>query len=138
MRDDIPAYGFGVVTDLDPGETEDRLRAALAEEGFGILTEIDVAATLKEKLGVEWNPYRILGACNPQLAHRALETEVDIGLLLPCNVTIYRQGDATAVRVMEPGIMAELTGNPELEPIAVEARRRLERALATIPAMGTD
>ena len=127
-------YGFGVVTDLDPAEAEARLRDALAEEGFGILTEIDVSATLKEKLGVEWAPYRILGACNPQLAHRALESEEAIGLLLPCNVIVYRKGDATAIEVLEPRLMVELTGNPDLVAIADDARSRLERALAAIPS----
>ncbi len=127
-------YGFGVVTDLEPAEAEARLRDALAEEGFGILTEIDVSATLKEKLGVEWAPYRILGACNPQLAHRALESEEAIGLLLPCNVIVYRKGDATAIEVLEPRLMVELTGNPDLVAIADDARSRLERALAAIPS----
>ena len=79
-------YGFGVTSDLTMEEAEKRLRDALAGEGFGILTEIDVAATMKQKLGEEWPPHRILGACNPQLAHQALRAEESLGLLLPCNV----------------------------------------------------
>ncbi len=126
-------YGFGLTTDLEPAEAEERLRAALAEQGFGILTEIDVAETLASKLGVERPSYRILGACNPELANQALEIEEDIGLLLPCNIIVYRQDDATAVRALEPRLMASVTGNRELGPIAEEARERLERALATIP-----
>ena len=134
MTEVTPRYGFGVLTDMEPEAAEARLRTALAAEGFGILTEIDVAATLKEKLGVDWVPYRILGACNPGLAHRALGNEEDVGLLLPCNVIVYRRGDVTAVRVLEPRLMADLTGNPELGPIAEEARERLERALEALPA----
>lgn len=133
MEDATTDYGFGIITDLEPEEAEARLRAALTEEGFGVLTEIDVTSTLKEKLGVEWVPYRILGACNPQLAHKALEAEEAIGLLLPCNVIVYRAAEGTAVRVLEPELMAQVTANPALEPIATEARERLERALATLP-----
>ncbi|HSL26736.1 MAG TPA: DUF302 domain-containing protein [Acidimicrobiia bacterium] len=123
------AYGFGIATDLSMEEADQRLREALAGEGFGILTEIDVAATLKAKLGVEWPPYRILGACNPHLAHQALVAEQSVGLLLPCNVVLRRNGDVTIVEVLEPAMMAEVTANPALEPIAIEARLRLQRAL---------
>jgi uncharacterized protein (DUF302 family) len=123
------AYGFGIATDLSMEEADRRLREALAGEGFGILTEIDVAATLKAKLGVEWPPYRILGACNPHLAHQALVAEQSVGLLLPCNVVLRRNGDVTIVEVLEPAMMAEVTANPALEPIAIEARLRLQRAL---------
>ena len=138
MTEVTSGYGFGVLTDLEPEEAEARLRHALTAEGFGILTEIDAAATLKEKLNVDWVPYRILGACNPGLAYRALQSEEDVGLLLPCNVIVYRRGDLTAVRVLEPRLMADLTGNPELGPIAEEARERLERALAALPARSAE
>jgi len=126
------------VTDLEPDEAESRLRAALAEEGFGILTEIDVSATLKQKLDVDWVPYRILGACNPTLAYQALGREESIGLLLPCNVVVYRRGPGTAVEILDPSLMVELTGNPELEAVAAEARSRLERALSTLPSKPSD
>ena len=129
-------YGFGVDTDLDPEEAETRIREALAEEGFGILTEIDVSATLYAKLGIDWPPYRILGACNPQLAHQALSQEADIGLLLPCNVIVARRGDTTAVRILEPSLMVQLANAPGLTEIAAEARRRLSRALASLPTRG--
>ena len=128
------SYGFGVETDLDPAQAEARMREALAEEGFGILTEIDVAAVLKNKLDVDVDPYRILGACNPQLAHKALSSEQSIGLLLPCNVIIYQKGRRSVIEVLEPNLMAELTANPDLEVIAEDAHARLEHALARVEA----
>lgn len=125
-------YGFGIETTLSPEEAEARMRSALADEGFGILTEIDVAATLKNKLDVTFKPYRILGACNPQLAHQALTAEQSIGLLLPCNVIVYETDEGSAIEVLEPNLMAELTTNSHLEELAKDARGRLERALARI------
>ena len=122
-------YGFGMETDLDPAEAETRMKEALADEGFGILTEIDVAATLKTKLDIDVDPYRILGACNPQLAHKALSSEQSIGLLLPCNVIIYAKGEGSVIEVLEPNLMAELTANPDLREIAEDAHARLARAL---------
>lgn len=129
-------YGFGIQTDMSPAEAEQKIREALAEEGFGILTEIDVAATLKDKLDLDVAPYRILGACNPQLAHQALSVEQDIGLLLPCNVVIYESGSGSIIQVLDPDLMADLTGNPELQVIADDARGRLERALANVQGVG--
>ena len=128
-------YGFGMSTDLSMEDAEQRLREALADEGFGILTEIDVAATLRQKLGEEWPPYRILGACNPSLALRALQVEESIGLLLPCNVVLRREGDVTIVEMMEPSIMSDVTANPLLAPLTEEARLRLRRALEVLPAI---
>lgn len=128
------SYGFGVETDLHPAQAEARMREALAEEGFGILTEIDVAATLKNKLDVDVDPYRILGACNPELAYKALSSEQSIGLLLPCNVIVYKKGQGSVIEVLEPNLMAELTANPDLEEIAEDAHARLERALARVEA----
>ena len=126
-------YGMATSTSLSPDEAEAQIRSALQEEGFGVLTEIDVAATLKEKVGVERGPYKILGACNPTLAARAIDTEEDIGLLLPCNVVVYESGGRTVVAAMEPLTMVKLTSNPELKDIAQEARDRLDRALSALP-----
>lgn len=127
-------YGMVVTTSQPMEEAEAALRASLASEGFGILTEIDVAATLKEKLGVERAPYKILGACNPPLANRGLEAEDDLGLLLPCNVVVYVKGNETVIAALEPQLMAEITDNPELQDVATEARGRLEKALARLEA----
>jgi uncharacterized protein (DUF302 family) len=110
-------------------DAEAAIRESLASEGFGILTEIDVAATLKEKLGVERTPYKILGACNPPLANRGLEVEEDLGLLLPCNVVVYVKGDETVIAALEPQLMADISNNPELQDVASEARGRLQKAL---------
>ena len=129
-------YGFGIQTDMSPAEAEQKIREALAEEGFGILTEIDVAVTLKNKLDLDVAPYRILGACNPQLAHQALSVEQDIGLLLPCNVVIYESGSGSIIQVLDPDLMADLTGNPEVQVIADDARGRLKRALANVQGVG--
>lgn len=125
-------YGMKTTTSEPMAETEDRVREALAEEGFGVLTEIDVAQTLKTKLGLDHRPYRILGACNPQLAAEALGNEIDVGLLLPCNVVIYENGEDTVVTALDPSMMVEMTGNPALESIATEARVRLERVIDAV------
>jgi uncharacterized protein (DUF302 family) len=131
---DEGAYGISATVDADFDVAEKEIRAALVAEGFGVLTEIDVAATLKEKLGVDWTPYRILGACNPPLAHRALQAEEEVGLLLPCNVILYRRGQRTVVAALDPLKMMDLAGNSALKPVAEEARTRLERALARLEA----
>jgi uncharacterized protein (DUF302 family) len=105
-------------------------RAALAEQGFGILTEIDVAATMKTKLDVDMGPYLILGACNPPLAHQAINLENSIGLLLPCNVVVRTLDDThTLVEAMNPDVMVSATGNPALGDVAHQARQRLTAAL---------
>jgi uncharacterized protein (DUF302 family) len=127
-------YGFGVETTLSPEEAESKIREALADEGFGILTEIDVASTLKNKLDIDVAPYRILGACNPQLAYQALTAEHSIGLLLPCNVIVYEREDGSAIEILEPNLMAELTDNSHLRELAGDAKTRLERALAKVEA----
>lgn len=130
--------GYEMKTTVDaPFEaTDGRVREALAAEGFGVLTEIDVRETLRKKLDVEFRPYRILGACNPPLAHQALSAETDIGLLLPCNVILY-EGDApgtTVVAALDPVVQLGLTGRDDLEPLAAEVRARMERVLKVVSA----
>lgn len=129
---DITRYGIGVATRLGIDEAEAAVRAALSEQGFSILTEIDVAATLEAKLGVAREPYRILGACNPHLASRALAIDPQVGLLLPCNVIIHQTAEGTRVEVIEPSIMAELVADPAMAGVAEEARRRLVDALGAL------
>lgn len=113
-----------------------RTREALSAEGFGILSEIDVRATLRKKLQVEFRPYTILGACNPPLAHRALEAERDIGVLLPCNVVVYEGDDAghSVVSAVDPEVSLGRVGNSELAPLAMEVKQRLGRVLDAIGA----
>ena len=125
-------YGTTITTALGFDAAVARTREALAEQGFGVLTEIDVQATLKAKLDLDMEPYLILGACNPQLAHRALEVERDIGLLLPCNVVVRRAGDRTLVQALDPQVMVSLPGLPALQPVADEAGRRLNVALQAV------
>ena len=126
------SYTFG--TRL-PGSVDDvrpRVEAALKGEGFGVLTTIDVQATMKAKLGVEWPPFLILGACNPPLAHRALEADPSVGALLPCNVVLRQDGPETIVEAMDPLAVLGIVENPAMMPIAEEAKARLERAIATL------
>jgi uncharacterized protein (DUF302 family) len=125
-------YGIAVTTDLSVADAEEAVRSALAEEGFGVLTEIDVAATLKKKLDLDRRPYKILGACNPVLASKALEADEHVGLLLPCNVIVYETAEGTAVEALEPSIMSQMIEDEAIRPIAEEARERLTRALATV------
>ena len=127
------SYAFGKTVTSTHADTILTATDALAAEGFGVLTTIDVAATLKKKLGKETRPYVILGACNPQFAHRALEAEPEIGTLLPCNVVVREQDDgATRVDIMDPSAVLQLAGRPDIAPIAREVRQRLERVLAAI------
>ena len=115
--------------------TVERVREALAGEGFGVLTEIDVKATMKAKLGLDISPHLILGACNPALAHRALGIEPSLGALLPCNVVVRTADDgATIVEAIDPATMVTATGNAGLEPVATEVRERLQRALDRLTA----
>lgn len=125
---------YAIIRDVDApfDEVVDRVRAALASEGFGVLTTIDVSATLREKLGAEIPPYVILGACNPTLASQGLELEPDLGVLLPCNVVVRENAAGTHVAAMEPLSAMGLSGNPTLEPLAREARARIERAIAAV------
>jgi len=125
-------YVFGKTVGLGFDEAIKRVTEELANEGFGVLTEIDVAATLKKKLGLEMPPYRILGACNPQFAHRAIEFEPQIGALLPCNVVVREEAGKTRVEIMDPQSVLQLVERPEIEDIATEVRKRLERVIAAI------
>lgn len=123
-------YTFGTTVKLGFDQAVQAVTEALAKEGFGVLTEIDVAATLKKKLGIDRPPYRILGACNPQFAARALEIEPQIGALLPCNVVVRQGGDGrTIVEFMDPRAVLQLTDRPEVAAVAGEVRSRLERVM---------
>lgn len=127
------SYGITVTVDRPFDEVMTTTRAALAEQGFGVLTEIDVAATLKTKLDVDIAPQVILGACNPPLAHRALQAEESIGLLLPCNVVVRSAGEErTVVEAIDPEVMVELTGNAELRSVADDAAARLRVAIDAV------
>ena len=126
-------YAFGKTVQMSYDEAIGRATEALAKEGFGVLSEIDVAATLKKKLGKEIPPYKILGACNPQFAHRAIDIEPQIGALLPCNVVVRQGADGkTVVEFMDPDAVLGLVGRPEIAPIAAEVRARLERVMAAL------
>ncbi len=125
-------YSRTVHVDGDFDEIVRAVREALAEQDFGILTEIDVQATLKEKLGHDMENYLILGACNPPLAHRAIEADRSIGLLLPCNVVVRADGERIAVQALDPTTMVNLTGQDALKPVAEDATRRLDAALSAL------
>lgn len=126
-------FGFGKAIDLDFDAAIEKVTAELATEGFGILSDIDVAATLKKKLGEDMAPYRILGACNPALAHQALTAVPDIGLLLPCNVLV-REDDSGKVQVsfMDPASVLGLVDHPDVVPLAGQVKAKLERVLAAV------
>ncbi len=126
------SYGFGVTTKLSYDDAIARIKETLKEQGFGVLTEIDVKRTLKEKRDVDFRRYVILGACNPVLAEQAFNAELDIGLLLPCNVVVYETDGGSVIEVMDPIAALGIVGNARLDPIAREARTRLERALAAL------
>lgn len=126
-------YAFGKAVQMSQQQALERVMQELAKEGFGVLTEIDVAATLKKKLGVDVPAYRILGACNPEFAHRALQVEPQIGALLPCNVVVRADASGkTLVEIMDPRAVLELVERPEVAKIAAEVRSRLERVLAAV------
>ncbi len=127
-------YGTTVTTDLSFDDAVARTREALQEQGFGVLTEIDVQATMREKLGAAYEPYLILGACNPQLAHQALQAEHELGLLLPCNVIVHAVNGATAVAIVDPAAMLGVVDNPALRAVADEAKTRLQRVVAALTA----
>jgi uncharacterized protein (DUF302 family) len=128
-------YTLTEATPLPYQEAVERVRTELKTEGFGVLCEIDVQATMREKLGVEGEPYLILGACNPPLAHQALQAEPDLGVLLPCNVVVYRRGGETHISAVDPERMLSIVDNGELAPVAADVKGRLrvvvERAAKT-------
>jgi uncharacterized protein (DUF302 family) len=113
-------------------EAVERVRAELKTQGFGVLCEIDVQATMREKLGVEGEPYLILGACNPALAHQALQAEPDLGVLLPCNVVVYRRDGETHISAVDPERMLSIVDNPELAPVAAEVKGRLRAVVERV------
>jgi uncharacterized protein (DUF302 family) len=119
------SYTLSATTHLPFAEAVERVRIELKTEGFGVLCEIDVQATLREKLGVEGEPYLILGACNPPLAHHALHAEPDLGVLLPCNVVVYRGGGETRISAIDPERMLSIVDNDELAPVAADVKARL-------------
>jgi uncharacterized protein (DUF302 family) len=128
------SYGYTASMGKIPfAEAERKLTAALKGEGFGVLTEIDVQATMKKKLDVDFRPYKILGACNPPLAHRALSAELLIGLLMPCNVVLFEEDDGTlTVSIAKPEEMFKPVGNPEMLPLVKEVDGKLQRVLAKL------
>ena len=133
------SYGFGTTLNAPFGEAVERTKEALKAEGFGVLSTIDVEQTLREKLGIDFEPYVILGACNPQLAYRGLQAEHELGLLLPCNVIVHSHAGKTAVSIVDPAQMLGVVGeNAELSAVAEEAGVRLRRVVASLATASGD
>ena len=131
----VAQLGLTVRLNKNFDEAVTQVTAALKAEGFGVLTEIDVKETLKKKIDVDFRPYKILGACNPSLAYRALSAAPEVGLLLPCNVTVsYVADDVTEVSIVDPLSMLGIVQHPDLEPVAEEARARLDRVAKALAA----
>lgn len=132
------SYSFGTTLDVPFAAAVERTTEALKAEGFGVLTTIDVAQTLKEKLDIDFEPYVILGACNPQLAYRGLAAEHELGLLLPCNVIVHEHDGKAVVSIVDPAQMLGVVGeNPELHAVAEEAGTRLRRVVAALTPAGS-
>ncbi len=125
-------YGFSKTVDLPFELTIEKVTEELKKEGFGVLTTIDVKETLKKKIDVDFKKYTILGACNPPIAHKALQTEEELGLLLPCNVIVYEKDDQTKVSMFDPMLMTNIIDNEQMEPIAKEIKEKLQRVLAEV------
>ena len=125
-------YGFSKTVDLPFEQTIERVTEELKKEGFGVLTTIDVKDTLKKKIDVDFKKYTILGACNPLIAHKALQIEEELGLLLPCNVIVYEKDDKTIVSMFDPMLMTNVIDNEQMEPIAKEIKEKLQRVLAEV------
>lgn len=133
METQTAPYALTRTMDLSYEEADRRVREALQNEGFGVLTEIDVSATLKDKLDVDFPRYEILGACNPPLAHKALTAEPDIGLLLPCNVVVRALPDgSTVVEALDPVVQLGVADNPDLKPLAEDVKARMRRVLESL------
>jgi len=125
-------YGFSKTTDYSFEQAIERVTEELKKEGFGVLTTIDVKDTLKKKIDVDFKKYTILGACNPKLAHSALQVEEELGLLLPCNVIVYEKKEKTVVSIFDPRVMTAVIDNPEMKPVAEEVKNKLQRVLESI------
>ena len=125
-------YGFSKTVDMSYEQTIEKVTAELKKEGFGVLTSIDVKETLKQKINVDFKKYTILGACNPPIAHRALQEEEDLGLLLPCNVIVYEKDGKTRVSIFDPMVMTWIMDNDNMKPIATEVQEKLQRVLKAI------
>jgi len=125
-------YGFSKTVDMPYEQTIEKVTAELKKEGFGVLTSIDVKETLKQKINVDFKKYAILGACNPPIAHRALQEEEELGLLLPCNVVVYEKDNKTRVSFFDPMVMTWIMENDNIKPIATEVQERLQRVLASV------
>jgi len=129
-------YAFRIELDLPYKQAIQNVTEALKEEGFGILTTVDVKSTLKQKLGVDFRKYAILGACNPKLAYQALNAELEVGLLLPCTVIVYEEKDGSVVSIADPIVMLGTLGKPDLEPLAREVQTRLQRVVEALNRSG--
>jgi uncharacterized protein (DUF302 family) len=125
-------YGFSKTVDIPYEQAIEKVTAELKKEGFGVLTSIDVKETLKQKINVDFKKYAILGACNPPIAHRALQEEEELGLLLPCNVVVYEKDNKTRVSIFDPMVMTWIMENDNIKPIATEVQERLQRVLASV------
>lgn len=125
-------YGFSKTTDYTFSQAIEKVTDELKKEGFGILTTIDVKDTLKKKIDVDFKNYTILGACNPPIAHKALQTEEELGLLLPCNVVVYEKDSKTVVSIFDPMMMTKVIDNDKMIPIAAEVKEKLQRVLEAV------
>lgn len=125
-------YGFSKTVDMSYEQAIENVTAELKKEGFGVLTFIDVKETLKQKINVDFKKYAILGACNPPIAHKALQEEEELGLLLPCNVIVYEKEGKTRVSIFDPMVMTWIMENDQMKPIATEVQERLQRVLTAI------
>ena len=125
-------YGFSKTIDLSYEQAIEKVTDELKKEGFGVLTSIDVKETLKQKINVDFKKYTILGACNPPIAHKALQEEEELGLLLPCNVIVYEKDNKTRVSIFDPMVMTWILENDNMKPIATEVQERLQRVLKAI------
>jgi uncharacterized protein (DUF302 family) len=125
-------YGFSKTTEYSFEQAIEKVTEELKKEGFGVLTTIDVKDTLKKKIDIDFKKYTILGACNPKLAHSALQVEEELGLLLPCNVIVYEKNEKTVVSIFDPRVMTLVIENPEMKPVAEEVKNKLQRVLEAV------